>query len=842
MTDSPYRFRAFESLEQRLVMSAQTLSDVVLNPQVEPLDPWQQAEVAGQRSGGADALVRQVHEQYRFDGSQQTVVIIDSGIAWDHLAFGGGYGQGHHVVGGWDFAENDANPYDDGPAGYHGTHVAGIVGSANESYRGVAPGADIVALRVFDDNGMGKLEWIERALQWVHDHKDDFANPITTVNLSVGTNWNGNSVPPWAILEDEFSRLEVDGMFISVAAGNSFEDYSSTGLSYPATSPLVVPVASHDQSGYLSNFSQRNHRVLVAPGEDVVSSVPGHLYAGPARNSYLGASGTSMAAPYVAGASMLLRQANLFMGVNNIDQDMLYQQFRQTADFVFDQTTGGYYYRINLSKAIEAAIADLNDDGWNHVNQAGTLNGGETISGTIGTIDDRDHFSFRAGASGKTTFTVNATHELQPDVIVQGAQAKVSGNQITFNVVAGQTYKFSIGTDDGIGHYHVGVGLTKLNLGKDLGVITSSTINQQIVKGDNWFRMTAARDGILAVSSRLSDGAVAAFQLMDSNMKHLDSDWATASSRLQTMVTRGQTIYLKVISDAPCDVEIRANNLISVSAGKLSIHGTRGNDQFQIHVGQNIDIVTNGMGYRFNAANIYSIQVQGNTGYDSLQTSVSQRVDSAWMAPSQLDIQMSTRSLSAAGVEAISLAANAQTGLLYVEGGSGNDSLDGATSRISISGPGYRNSATGFSEILVRASAGFDRADIQGSAAADRFTSLDDRNVLVNNEGKLVAHDFEIVSVRGRGGHDTAYLFDTLHNDFLTVGPMSVHFVADDNQIWGAGFEHINVYAGRGYDTVEMNDSKYDDKFWHRNGISVLTQDGAFTNAAKGFQLVQARS
>ena len=53
----------------------------------------------------------------------------------------------------------------------------------------------------------------------------DFANPITTVNLSLGTAWNANNVPNWAILEDEFAQLEADGIFISVAAGNSFQNY-----------------------------------------------------------------------------------------------------------------------------------------------------------------------------------------------------------------------------------------------------------------------------------------------------------------------------------------------------------------------------------------------------------------------------------------------------------------------------------------------------------------------------------------------------------------------------------------------------------------------------------------
>ena len=51
------------------------------------------------------------------------ITLIDTGIAYDHLALGGGFGTSFRVVGGWDFAENDADPYDDAPAGFHGTHV-----------------------------------------------------------------------------------------------------------------------------------------------------------------------------------------------------------------------------------------------------------------------------------------------------------------------------------------------------------------------------------------------------------------------------------------------------------------------------------------------------------------------------------------------------------------------------------------------------------------------------------------------------------------------------------------------------------------------------------------------
>ncbi|TWT80051.1 Subtilisin E precursor [Planctomycetes bacterium CA13] len=303
------------------------------------------------------ATVRELASQvgsHPLDGSGQTIAVIDSGVAWDHVALGGGFGPGYRVVGGWDFAENDAIPYDDGPAGFHGTHVAGIVAGKSDAFTGVAPNADIVALRVFDDSGMGELPWIEASLRWVHEHQNDFASPITTVNLSVGAALNAdNLAEAQNILEDELALLREDNILVFAAAGNFFGNtVTDESLMYPASSESVVAVGSITNSGSLSPFSQRADGILAADGESIRSSVPDHVYGWDGHvDDFASLDGTSMATPQIAAASMLVRQSMLDQGLHPSADDVLIR-LQESMQTQVDPETGAHYHVVDLHSAI----------------------------------------------------------------------------------------------------------------------------------------------------------------------------------------------------------------------------------------------------------------------------------------------------------------------------------------------------------------------------------------------------------------------------------------------------------------------------------------------------------
>ena len=259
-----YRTARFEPVEPRVVLSANATSELAADQIVQ--SSYSSAFTASNDDAFDLIGLTEALSNYDFTGEGQTVVVIDSGVAYDHLALGGGLGEGYTVVGGWDFTEeNDADPYDDGPYGSHGTHVAGIIASDDANNPGIASGVDIVALRVFNDAGQTQLSWVEEALQWVHDNLDSFENPITTVNLSLGLFTNTTSAAAEAVLEDELAQLAADGIFITAAAGNGYTTFQAEGLSYPASSSYVTAVGSVDSSGSLSYFTQRDSSVLLAP-------------------------------------------------------------------------------------------------------------------------------------------------------------------------------------------------------------------------------------------------------------------------------------------------------------------------------------------------------------------------------------------------------------------------------------------------------------------------------------------------------------------------------------------------------------------------------------------------
>lgn len=885
----------FEALEDRLALTAQALLDVQLQeiaaqvalvPQDQAIVPHDQPLEQHATDGHGWTDVATVREQFGLTGRGQTVVVIDSGIAYDHVALGGGFGSGTRVVGGWDFAENDANPFDDGPAGFHGTHVAGIIGAQDRRYPGVAPNVDLVALRVFDDQGGGTFSYVEKALQWVHSHKNDFRNPITTVNLSLGANWNSNSVPEWTTIEDELRTLEQDGVFIAVSAGNSFAKFNAPGLSYPAASQYVVPVASVGASGNLSGFSQRNDRVLAAPGERIMSTVPDYyLGSDGVKNDFSAASGTSMAAPYVAGSSVLVREALGALGRVGIDQDAIYDILRSTSDIVYDAVTGANYRRVNLQRAIEGIIGA--DEAGNSAATAkvlGALSQSLVVSGTIGRVSDQDFFQFTASSSGTVTITSQVTGELATKWVTTGGTIG-NQNQWILNVTAGQTYSFGLGTSDGIGKYSLNVQLVAAPSGPttppnpatpnppanpgtpttptpppsnptnppvspnpgnpnppvssvptNWGNVSFAKVNDvRLLSPDTWYQMTATRSGLLTVESFFNSSAGDVnLEVYNSQRQLLGTSSSFANmERVDVSATAG-SIYFVRARGINSDVDFRLTNLVAVNGRSVDVTGTASADVFTWTAGAQQRLTVNGVAYTVQGDS--QVAFHGGSGNDTLTMNGGTGRETFTLRPTTAELVGANYSVTADALEGIQAYGDAND-LVKLYDSAGSDTLTAGPKASQLTGAGYSNYAQGFGMVAAYATGGIDTARLSDSAGDDRFDGGPGSSLLRGTGFYLYAESFELVYVSGSsGGNDIANLYDSAGNDDFVAGPGSGQMSGNGFYIAVRSFDAVNAYAlSGGYDSATLTGSAGNDLLTVRGTSRILAGSG-FQVRADGFE------
>jgi len=787
-----------------------------------------------------------VRNDYGFTGAGQTVAVIDSGIAWNHTGLGGGLGANYRVVGGWDFTENDANPYDDGPWGSHGTHVAGIVGAdaAGTNNDGVAPGVDLVGLRVFDDAGAGYFSWVESALQWVHQNRNAFENPITAVNLSLGTSWNSNTIPSWTTLEDEFAELKADGIFVAVSAGNSFSTYNTPGLSYPAASPYVVPVMSVMDNGSLSSFSQRHMRAIGAPGQYITSTVPD--YAGNnngINDDYASYSGTSMASPYIAGASVLLREAMQFVGYANITQDTIYDHMMATATAFLDSATGQTYKRINLTNAFNA-LMPTDEYGSTAVaaQNLGTLSGESEISGLIGKLSDSDFFRFTAAATGTVTFTATTTHGLAPVWSATGGTVSGSrGESYTFDVAAGQSYTIGLSTSGGIGYYDLAVEAESSFTYTDWGAVTQSQTNNDSNAGESWYRITASRTGYLTTEALFATaGGHVELAIYDSNLQLLTNGATNAAGeRADLWATAGDSYFVCVVG-TNADVDFRLTNLVSLSGATLSVAGTSAADAFTYAVDTAQHTVSvNGTAYQFNKAAVSTINFAGDAGSDSITMTGSTGAETAILRVGEASITGLGFTALSSGVENVTLISGGGADVVNVYDSAGDDQYRAFADRVAISGTGFVNEAVGFRQTYAYASTGNDTAWAYDSAGDDLFRQWSTHFVFSGQRFYNYARGFDESYAYAGKGFDRAILYDSAGDDLFRSWSDHHVFSGDGFYNYIRAFDDVQAYASQGYDRAIFYDSAGDDLFRSWTDRAQMSGAGYFSYG-RNFDNVQA--
>jgi subtilisin family serine protease len=863
-----------EACEQRLVLSAQLLSELIPHNALAPIPasppppvyleqhgmleenqacaPLGVAPPLEHQSAAAHQLTgwNQVQQQFGLNGRGQTVVVIDSGIAWDHIYLGKGFGAGYRVVGGWDFAENDANPYDDAPAGFHGTHVAGIIGSDHPARSGVAPGVDLVALRVFDDAGKGRIEWVEQALQWVYDNRNTFANPITTVNLSLGTQWNSNAIPGWATLEEELKQLYQEGIVVTASAGNSFKQYNTPGLSYPAASSYVLPVASVDDNGQLSDFTQRSGRVLAAPGRNILSTVPDHVLGRDGRvDDFSIASGTSMAAPYVAGASVLVREAMEMAGVSPVSAERIIQHLYQTADNVFDAVTNATYQRLNLQQAIDTLLPD--DDVGDTSATARTISLAQrSLSGWVNTLGDVDVYRFTPDRSGRLTLDADShwVESLKWDVSA-GGQALASGglDPRSLQLTAGTTYELRMSAGQEIGPWTLGMQFVADTAPTPVPVtpaIQLGTIDyfEQTVAAGSTYRAVAQHDGLFSIQWNNPDQATGSLQVRDARgVTHADTTWENGQLRLDIPATAGQAFDIQLPGPTHDTGQLVLGSVLRTSGSELTLRGTQGSDALLLDLSSGIKLGLGALAYSFPAGQFTSVRVDGGPGNDALQLIGSQLADKVDLQPGLTTLENSQLNVRVSGVEQVAFdGSRGGPDRVYLYDSDGDDRLVARPRNVELDGAGYRFTVKDVDRIFVHATgAGNDEAFLYDSAGNDRlsvrpqFTSMTGDNFFFSVRG------FErVYAYATAGGYDRADLYDSAGDDRFATSGEAASIVGPGFFSYTRFFEEVHAHAtAGGNDTASLYGSSQHTA-WLRGSDFVSFQEAAWDRTARGFSRI----
>ncbi|WP_444685316.1 S8 family peptidase [Alkalicoccus luteus] len=249
-------------------------------------------------------------------GSGHVTAVIDTGISLNHPDLE------DRIVGGRNFSQDDGGDpesYDDYNG--HGTHVAGTIAAAENGSGvvGVAPEAKLLSLKALDQNGGGSMQSVVDAIHYAVDWEGTDGERVRVICMSLG---GPEDLPE---LHEAVKRAVSERIAVVVAAGNEGDGNLDTDeFAYPGAYNEVIQVGAVNFQGELTEFTNTNDEIdLVAPGHNILST---YLDGG-----YSELSGTSMAAPHVAGAMvLLLHWAEEGFGRRISEAEMYAQLIRRT--------------------------------------------------------------------------------------------------------------------------------------------------------------------------------------------------------------------------------------------------------------------------------------------------------------------------------------------------------------------------------------------------------------------------------------------------------------------------------------------------------------------------------
>lgn len=271
-------------------------------------------------------------------GAGRVVAVVDTGVDYTHPELSGS------IVLGRDFVQDDDDPMD---LNGHGTHVAGIITANSDQGRGVAPDANVIAVRVLDASGSGYFSDVVASVYYVvngpdgvYGNADDWN--ADAISMSLGTaqpyTYKGfcDSVLP--AMTDAIKYARDRNVLVVVAAGNS----GGAGVSIPGCISYSTTVGAVDSVDKVPRWSGKGKALdLTAPGVSIYSTWLG--------GTFKTASGTSMATPMVSGTVALIKYAHSTYTDDQIEQTLI-KTAKDLGKAGFDTSYG--YGRIDALAAV----------------------------------------------------------------------------------------------------------------------------------------------------------------------------------------------------------------------------------------------------------------------------------------------------------------------------------------------------------------------------------------------------------------------------------------------------------------------------------------------------------
>ena len=501
--------------------------------------------------------------QTNTNGTGQVVCVLDTGVDYNHTALGDGLGN--VVLGGYDYVDNDEYPMDEstlaGTSGQgHGTHVAGIIASRNDTYQGVAPGSKIAAVRVLDSSGEGTRSDIISGISWCiensclyNDSNSECMN-ISVISMSLGAgeyNSEYSCEYSFPIITNITDIATSYGITVVAASGNN--GYS-TGIASPACLGSVISVGASTKGDTLASYTNTGSLLdLLAPGSSITSTEY------QTTNGFKSMTGTSMATPHVAGAIALLNEYYQQRTGTTLDKAQALSVLGET-----DTTISGYP-RINLVYAynalsgghkgvipedsgnifyVDSSVESNPEEGYTYVD----VNGNDYNEDTELVVTDDCLYDMADGDNCTVRWVVNAT----------------GLNDTTWNFFAEFDQQASI-INENYDHRYESLGGLSFNNNQtgEVNITITDANSTPYVSSSSLSENEVIKDSYMINVSALCDTArVTSMEIQWSNATQNSSYFAMSQTNYSHW---NYTFYTNSLSDGVYTLTFRANSSIGTS-------------------------------------------------------------------------------------------------------------------------------------------------------------------------------------------------------------------------------------------------------------------------------------